>query len=477
MIFKLKYPLFIIFFILMTYANAQEKHAKSALIEDIDILKTNLEEIHAGLYTYVTKQELDDWFVTTKESLKDSMTTFEFYKVMASLNSVIKNGHTGVHYPRFGKNFNVIPVQLYKYKNSFYVSGTFKTEYKDLIGKEIVTINGVSIVDVFNILLKNYTRDGNNLTFPSNRLAHHFGLAYSLAYGSEPNFKITIKDNNENNEVLLKSVLLDDEVLAHYKTSVETGFPNFKIENNVGILIFNSFDDSDLKKDKYKEYLQQSFKKVKDNKLENLIVDVRHNGGGAAVPTQELLSYLLDSEFVMYKDVYTITNKITGRKHFKNQGLFWLNLFSWLKVKKVDKDKFCLRNKEGSDTYVSKPNNFKGNLYILTNGNSFSATGEFTSFVEHNRDVVFVGEEVGGNKIQNTSGMSLLLTLPNSQQRVSVPIVLYEMNVPANNDRHGTIPDYWVKNTIEEELNNTDAVMEFTLDLIEKSVDDKTVKK
>lgn len=454
-------------------ATAQTNHSKSELIEDLNILKINLEQIHAGLYAYSGKQKIDDWFTKTKEGLKDSLNTFEFFKVVAPLNSIIKNGHTTIHYPRFGENFKVIPIQLYKYKTRFYVSGTFRSEYKDLIGKEIIEINGISITEIFDELLPYYTRDGDNLTMPSNNLAHHFGLAYSLVYGSEPTFSTTFKNETENHETLLKSVLLSGEVLAHYRTYTETGFPDFEIKNNVGILTFSSFDESDLKKDKYKKYLQETFQEIKDKKLQNLVVDVRNNGGGDPIPTQELLSYLLDKEFVMYKEVYTITNKIRDRKHFKNQGIFWLNLFSWLQVKKINDHKFIRRNKEGSDVYLPKQNNFKGNLYILTNGNSFSATGEFTSFVEHNREAVFIGEEVGGNKIQNTSGMSLLLTLPNSKQRVYVPIVLWEMNVLGANDAHGTIPDYWVKNTIEDELDNTDSVMKFAMDLIEKSENNK----
>ena len=457
------------FFLITASSYGQEKYSKTALMTDMDILKTNLEQIHAGLYTYSSKQEIDDWFKNSKESLKDSMTTFDFFKVMAPLNSIIKNGHTAVHYPRFGEHFNVLPIKLYQYKNSFYVLGTFRSEYEGLIGKEITEINGISITEIFDKLLLNFTRDGNNLSMPSENLAHHFGLAYSLVYGTAPYFTINIKDDSKTNKAQLKSVLLNGEVLQYYRTYIETGFPVFEIKNNIGVLTFSSFDENDLKKDNYKRYLHDTFQKIKEDNLQNLIVDVRNNGGGDPIPTQELISYLLDKEFVMYKDVYTITNKIKDRKYYKKQGVFLLNLFSWLKVKKIDDHKYIRRNKEGSDLYLQKQNNFKGNLYILINGNSFSATGEFTSFVEHNREVTFIGEEVGGNKIQNTSGMSLLLTLPNSKQRVSLPIVLWEMNVSATNDAHGTIPDYWVRNTIEQELDNTDGVMEFTIDLIEKS--------
>ncbi len=120
--------------------------------------------------------------------------------------------------------------------------------------------------------------------------------------------------------------------------------------------------------------MKASFAEIKAKNIEHLIIDVRNNGGGDPIPTQELISYLIDEKFVMYKDVYTKTNKIKDRKYYKKQGVFLLNLFSWLKVKKISDNHYRRRNKEGMDVYSPKENIFKGQLYILTNGNSFSAT-------------------------------------------------------------------------------------------------------
>ena len=104
---------------------AQKKISKSNLKQDLTILKRNLEELHGGLYTYSSKKEINDWFFSTSEHLKDSMGTFEFYRLLAPLNSILKNGHTNVSYPSFGDNFYFLPIQLYKYKESFYIKKSF----------------------------------------------------------------------------------------------------------------------------------------------------------------------------------------------------------------------------------------------------------------------------------------------------------------------------------------------------------------
>ncbi len=470
---KYKYLFTFITFVLIvsTFSNAQVKFSKSELINDLDILKSNLEQNHAGLYTYSTKKQIDSWFDKAKEQVKDSMNRFEFYRILSPLNSIIKNGHTNVDYPKFGKNFYLLPIQLYKYKNTFHVIGAFNEEYNNLIGQEIIEIDGKPILKVFNNLLISFTRDGENLTKPSEELIHDFGLAYSLAYGSHSKFKVTLVDKNNSTIKTLKSaILFSGGTLKHYNTYVETGFPSFEIKDNVGILTFSSFDVNDLKKDKYKLYLDESFKTIKNQGIQHLIVDVRNNGGGRAEPTQELISYLVDKEFILYEDIHTITKSIKDKKYYMEQSIFWVNLFSWLKIKKIGKNKFRPRNDTGIESFSPKKNNFKGHLYILTNGFSFSATGEFASFMKHNSDAVFIGEEVGGNKIQNTSGVSFEITLPNSKQQVEIPIVEYKMNVSEINDGHGVVPDYWVKNRIEDKLNKNDSVMNFTLNLIKKSM-------
>lgn len=119
-------------------------------------------------------------------------------------------------------------------------------------------------------------------------------------------------------------------------------------------------------------------------------------------------------------------------------------------------------NKPKKDTY-------KENLYILINGSTLSAAAEFASFIKNYRKATFIGDEAGGNKVQNTSGYSLIIGLPNSKIIAAIPIILWKMNVDFKNDGHGVIPDYSVSNTIEDEINSRDGVMEFTLDLIRKT--------
>lgn len=453
-------------FFFLRKVQAQRKFSKHQLETDLAILKSNLEENHGGLYTYSSKEEVDDWFNLAKANLPDSLSSVEFYKLIAPLNSVIKNGHTSIPYPSFNDNFAFLPIQLYKYQNSFFIKKSFSKQTKNLEGVQILAIDGLEVEEIYNTLIQNFPRDGKNLTFPSENLSSVFGLEYTLIYGQKSEYQITTSQELKHIQISLKGEILDDDIIKEYNSAASSKSLDFVIKEDVGILTFPTFSSGVLKRANYQSFLQESFRKMKEKNLQHLIIDVRNNSGGSTLPTQELLSYLLDKEFTLYKDVYTITNGIQDKKYYKKQGVFFLNTLSWVQIKKVKQDHYRRRDKEGMDSYSPKENHFNGKLYLLTNGNSFSATGEFTSYLKHNRkDVVFIGEEVGGSAFQNTSGISYTITLPQSKQSMKIPLVVWEMNVAAGNNGHGVAPDYWIRNTIKDEIKDNDSVQNFALEV------------
>ncbi|MGB5419394.1 MAG: hypothetical protein WBN21_11250, partial [Algibacter sp.] len=48
-------------------------------LEDVEFIKTELEKLHPGIYTYQTKKEFEDGFISLKENLYENQTVFDFY--------------------------------------------------------------------------------------------------------------------------------------------------------------------------------------------------------------------------------------------------------------------------------------------------------------------------------------------------------------------------------------------------------------
>ena len=114
---------------------------------------------------------------------------------------------------------------------------------------------------------------------------------------------------------------------------------------------------------------------------------------------------------------------------------------------------------------------FKGNIYILIDGWSFSGASDFCAIAHYNAHdrITFIGEETGGAYNGNNSGDWLKLILPNTQIQVSIPIRSYLLAVfdYPYFDR-GVIPDFKVIPDIEDILKSKDTQLEFTLKLIER---------
>jgi C-terminal processing protease CtpA/Prc len=118
----------------------------------------------------------------------------------------------------------------------------------------------------------------------------------------------------------------------------------------------------------------------------------------------------------------------------------------------------------------SKPG-FRGPVYILINGHSFSTTAEFLSHVHSRKRATFIGEESGGGYYGNSSGFMPRVVLPNSKVIVFVPLMTYYMSVGNYQSKiasHGIIPDYPVQYSIEELLEGKDRELALALELARK---------
>ncbi|RZL96970.1 MAG: hypothetical protein EOO88_63305, partial [Pedobacter sp.] len=116
---------------------------------------------------------------------------------------------------------------------------------------------------------------------------------------------------------------------------------------------------------------------------------------------------------------------------------------------------------------------FKGKIYVLINGGSFSATSLFSANMRNLKNVTFVGEETGGSKNIWTAGVIKNLTLPASK------LLLTYGNFPAyfgninEIDGRGVIPDISISYDIEQYLAKKDLEMEWVLKDIAKEAQRK----
>jgi len=479
---QMKKQLIVFMMCLATFAlSAQELSTSNSIIapallkDDLEVLKTNWEQLHGAFYLYSSKEEIDTKFEEIASKIGEGMTSIEFYRLTAPLLKLIGNGHTHIvpsklFYQSMRKEMKYFPIDLYLDKGQVYVLKNNSDTEEVKQGDIVKSINGQEAIVLIKSIADGLTRDGVNETWPMTRATKRFSEFYIFNFGDSEKYEIEIEDLNGNTTryslVGKTKTEVDSMRIEKYgdtKNWVELKDPAYtlEIEGRTAIMTLRTFSQKEIKKYnkvRSKKWFEDAFTQINQAGVESLIIDMRGNGGGDEEPTIELFSHLHDKEFQFYKDVYLEERKIPNGKLYED-NIFLLNIYAKLVTKKKD-DKFILKSK-GLKSYPPAKEQFGGKVIVLTDAASFSATGEMTAILKEHDRAIFVGEEAGGNPNQNTSGAMLILNLPHSGLRAIVPVVVYEMNVTFPNTGLGVIPDYELKNSINDEINGVDGVMKF----------------
>jgi C-terminal processing protease CtpA/Prc len=113
-----------------------------------------------------------------------------------------------------------------------------------------------------------------------------------------------------------------------------------------------------------------------------------------------------------------------------------------------------------------KKNHFDGKVYVITGGNSFSATSLFAQVLKGQDNVLMVGEETGGGSYGNTSWYIPDVSLPITGIRFSLPRFRQVINKNNPKTGQGVQPDVYVNYTPYALRQGIDVKVEFVRRLI-----------
>lgn len=445
------------------------------LIEDLRFLQSNWNELHGAMYLYNSKETIDAKFNAIEQSINKPMTSLEFYRKVCPILKLIGNGHTHVvpsadSYNSMRSTMKLFPLDLYVDKGQVFILRNNSEQMDIKPGDVLHSINGEDALSLIQKMADNLTRDGINETLPMTRATDRFASFYAFMFGAVENYNCEISTSEGVSKSIdvkgLTYPSIKKNRIKNYgdqKNWVQLKEPAYTLEfeGTTAIMTLRTFSNKEIKKGnkmKSKKWFQQAFANINARDTDKLIIDLRDNGGGDEEPTIELFSHLHDKPFQFYKDVYLKERKIPNGKSYED-NISLLNIYARFITKK-QKGKYVLKAK-GLKSYAPAKEQYSGKVLVLTDAHSFSATGEMSAILkEHNR-AIFIGEELGGNPNQNTSGAMLVLNLPHSKVRAVVPVVVFEMNVTFENSGRGVIPDYPIRNSIEDEISGKDAVMKF----------------
>ncbi|MBK5270652.1 MAG: peptidase S41, partial [Bacteroidia bacterium] len=203
-------------------------------------------------------------------------------------------------------------------------------------------------------------------------------------------------------------------------------------------------------------------------------IDVRGNGGGSISNSTVLSRYLTDHRFKIADSLYAIRKKNTYGRYIKNN--FFNHLFIDLLTKRRSDGQYHFGYFERHYFRAKKNNHYYGNVYIITGGNSFSATTLFTGSIIKQDNVTVVGEETGGGAYGNTAWLIPDVTLPATGVRFRLPLfrLVIDKNYPKTG--RGVQPEVEVGPTVEAIRRGSDYKLDKVMELIKEKANNSQSK-
>lgn len=459
-----------------------KKFSKDQLQQDYSLLRTILEKKHPSLYWYTTKDSMDNYFEQGYQNIKDSMTELDFaWKIIAPLTNKIRCGHTSFGmssgWNKFirDKKIPSFPLHLKIWEDTMVVTANLNTQDSVIKkGTLITAINGMGNHDLLQKMFGRLSQDGyadnvNYIRLSTNFPYFHrniFGLykTYSIQYidstGIEKKAFIPYYDPSADTLQKNKKLPLAREKLSKHQKLEWIRSLKIDTAQNTATLRVNSFSRGHLK-----SFFRESFKKIHNKNIQNLVIDIRNNGGG------DINNFVFLTRFIRNTSFKVADTAASKAKNFKPYS-------KYIKTNFFDRPALLFVTKKGSDNKYHfgfwekrtiKPkrhNHFNGNVYVLTNGLTFSASALFCNAVKGQSNVKIVGEETGGGWYGNSGIMIPDIIMPNTKLKVRLPFFrLVQYNHVAIKGT-GVPPDILVNPTLKDVRENIDRKTEVVKEMI-----------
>lgn len=459
-----------------------KQYSRQILQQDYLLLKNILEEKHPSLYWYTSKDSMDYYFSKYYYAIGDSMTEQQFaWQIVAPLVDKIHCGHTSVGmskaYTKWVENrrYPSFPLFLKVWSDTMAVTGNLNR--KDSIFKRgtlITSINGVSNQAMINKMFGYLPEDGhaNNINYI--RLSANFPYFHRNIYGLSKRYDVTYLDSTgtERKDTLPLYITPKDTIKKDSLAKIEKKklprekkilqYRSLEIDSSgkFAVMTLNTFSNGRLR-----SFFRRSFRKLRKENINNLVLDIRSNGGGRVELSTLLTKYISRQPFRVADTLFARTKTLAPyTKYIK--GKFFNNIELLFIAQKKSDGLYHMKHMERKVHKPKTTNGYKGDVYVLTNGPTFSASTIFCNAIKGQKGITLVGEETGGGWYGNNGIMIPDIKLPHTKLRVRLPLFrIVQYNHIAEKGT-GVIPDLYIPTNYDALLKGYDKKMQVVKELI-----------
>lgn len=454
--------------------DVQKKYSVKQILADIDYTEKYLIKFHPDPFKYITKDSLHAFILQTKAKIDTPLTEMQIRFYIKRIIAKIGCGHTDVaaskKYTKTVKKLNrpILPLNTFVVDtNRLFILNNLSKDSTIKSGDEVLSINNLSTKYILKTIYSITTSDGYNETYKKQGTRFNwFKYYYSFCYGFKPTYQVKLKhkDNSISSHTLAAISSLKDTVILPKKDSIQylrkTKTCSYSIiQNNHPVAVI---DIDGFKGKHWRKFFRKTFKDIKQKNIEHLVVDLRDNGGGKIFAGLYFLSYIIHKKMLLPFD--RKPNLMMFNPRYKmNFGsritplIFCTMMPQWPKNGRL---------RHYFIAFPKKRKEFNGNVYVLTNGKSFSMSGVAATYLKYKAKATIIGEETGGNVAGSNAVISGKIVLPNSRIQVHIPMYHIYHDVDVKNTGKGLMPDYPTHYSKEDILNGVDIDIIKVLELV-----------
>lgn len=472
--------------------------------KDLEVFKSIRLKANSGLYKHRTEKEIDSIYNWAEIQIEKSRSYRDFYNIICRLSDFEGSTHNSISFPTKKSNTLKLESEGYfpyplKLINQKWILN-FTTDAIPL-GSEIVSINNLKTTEIIFQLYKYYETDGKNITGKRIGIEYNFSKYYRFNYGLKKSFDVVYKipDSDKELKINLTSIGFKEyykNVKLRYSNSFDildyTNYLDLKevytyknINNNTGVLTINSFAIGENANSpqhlKFVKFLDSTFSDIKLKNIKNLIVDVRHNGGGSDPNDLVAYEYLTNRNFSENKSAWISFKKIPYLRYIDTKVPTFLRFLGVSKYNRYFRKEFpkemdgkFYQDETSEDHKIRTPNAnaFNGKIYLLISSRVASAGSNFAALVASNDTTTIVGEETQGGYYGHNGHTPMNYILPKSKLNTQFSVVNLEQFViekPSQPKHRGIMPNYNISQSFIDYLNHTDTQMNYVMELINKT--------
>ncbi|WP_282163218.1 S41 family peptidase [Ulvibacterium marinum] len=451
-----------------------QKYSPEELKLDLFQLRTVLENVHPGLYRFESKEVWDSRFDSLTSKLKDSMSHIDYYRILTRLSAQVRCGHTSIGVSSEyndkiftgSKNFpfmvRVVEGKLYTYHNL-----SDNTSIPD--GSELLSINGRPANEIVELFYDTVRADGYIETARYRTLGKYFSYYYATLIGYPDSFQLRYVAPGSKKEKQAMAMAKKDmeKGSLHWERYDSKIAPSVLMKSPMAFLVNEKADYAILKVDRFftrgnepKNLFEKTydslFTLISKKNINNLIIDLRNNGGGTDRLTSLLYSYLSEKPF-----------KWNRRMRVKNLNYHgYTTDYSYNVYQYAQDEVGDIWVTNGEELFmphkVSSPS-FRGRVVVLVNGLTFSAGSILASYIKSAGRGKIVGEESGGYSNGVTGGRTVSFKLKHTGIYFSIPPLQTFFELESQDDNRGVFPDHPISPTISDIVSGRDLVLDFAI--------------